>query len=113
MYDPRVELEITRGRLKARRNCLFKIFTRNPSNTRLAIDIKLMDDQIANLAELSATESASEINSRVGLPAPSSDDKKRAIKLETKSVRGVEASNVAYTYRALLGIAQRRSLRQA
>jgi hypothetical protein len=38
-----------RDELKTKRNLLFKKFFRNPSNTRLAIEIRLIDDRIAEL----------------------------------------------------------------
>jgi hypothetical protein len=38
--------------LKAKRNLLFNQYCRNPQNTRLAIEIRLIDDQIADLTHL-------------------------------------------------------------
>jgi hypothetical protein len=32
--------------LKAKRNLLFKLFLKNPMNTRLAIEIKVLDDEL-------------------------------------------------------------------
>lgn len=40
-----------REELKAERNLLFKRFLRNPQDTRLALKIKLIDDQVAACAE--------------------------------------------------------------
>lgn len=40
-----------REELKAQRNLLFKEFLRNPQDTRLALKIKLIDDQVAACAE--------------------------------------------------------------
>lgn len=40
-----------REELKAQRNLLFKRFLRNPRDTRLALKIKLIDDQVAACAE--------------------------------------------------------------
>lgn len=40
-----------REELKAQRNLLFKRFLRNPQDTRLALRIKLIDDQVAACAE--------------------------------------------------------------
>jgi len=36
-----------REELKAKRNLLFNLFLTNPRHTRLAIEIKVIDDQIA------------------------------------------------------------------
>jgi hypothetical protein len=36
-----------REELKAKRNLLFKLFLKNPIRTRLAIEIKVLDDQLA------------------------------------------------------------------
>ena len=43
--DRRIELE----KLKARRNLLFKQFVENPSDFRMSLEIKKIDDQIAEL----------------------------------------------------------------
>ena len=43
--DRRIELE----KLKARRNLLFKQFVENPSDFRMSLEIKKIDDQIAAL----------------------------------------------------------------
>jgi hypothetical protein len=43
--DRRIELE----ELKARRNLLFKQFVKHPSDVRLSLEIKKIDDQIAEL----------------------------------------------------------------
>lgn len=40
-----------REELKAERNLLFKRFLRNPHDTRLAVKIKLIDDQVVACAE--------------------------------------------------------------
>jgi len=37
--------------LKSKRNLLLKEYFKNPMNTHLAIEIKLIDDQIAELTE--------------------------------------------------------------
>jgi len=37
--------------LKAQRNLLFKRFLRNPLDTRLALNIKIIDDQVAECTE--------------------------------------------------------------
>jgi hypothetical protein len=36
-----------REELKARRNLLFRIYLKNPLETRLALEIKIIDDQVA------------------------------------------------------------------
>ena len=41
----------SRAQLKSKRDLLFKEYSKNPMNTRLAIEIKLIDDQIAALTE--------------------------------------------------------------
>jgi hypothetical protein len=40
-----------RGQLKSERDLLFEEYSKNPMNARLAIEIKLIDDQIAELTE--------------------------------------------------------------
>jgi hypothetical protein len=40
---------VIRDQLKTKRNLLFSEFLRNPLNTSLAIEIKLIDDRIAEL----------------------------------------------------------------
>ena len=52
MQGPRIDEQTTiRGQLKTKRNLLFEEFLGNPSNTRLAIEIRLIDDQIAELTK--------------------------------------------------------------
>jgi uncharacterized metal-binding protein len=46
-----IDKKETRTQLKSRRDLLFEEYSRNPMNTRLAIEIKLIDDQIAALTE--------------------------------------------------------------
>jgi hypothetical protein len=41
----------TRAQLKSKRDLLFEEYSKNPMNSRLAIEIKLIDDQIAELTE--------------------------------------------------------------
>jgi hypothetical protein len=41
----------TRKQLKSKRDLLFEEYSKNPMNSRLAIEIKLIDDQIAELTE--------------------------------------------------------------
>jgi hypothetical protein len=40
-----------REQLKTKRNLLFEKYCRNPNNTLLAIEIRLIDDQVAELTE--------------------------------------------------------------
>jgi hypothetical protein len=47
--EPTVDKKTIRDRLKDKRNLLFERYSKNPTNTRLAIEIKLVDDQIADL----------------------------------------------------------------
>jgi hypothetical protein len=46
-----IDKKETRAQLKSRRDLLFEEYSKNPMNTRLAIEIKLIDDQIAALTE--------------------------------------------------------------
>jgi hypothetical protein len=52
-----------REELKAQRNLLFKRFLRNPQDTRLALKIKLIDDQVAACAEQMEQERKAGLNS--------------------------------------------------
>ena len=45
------DLEKKREELKAKRKRLFALFLRNPAQIRLAIEIKKIDDQVAECAE--------------------------------------------------------------
>jgi hypothetical protein len=45
--DRKIELE----KLKARRKQLFELFVEHPSDIRISLEIKRIDDQIAKLAE--------------------------------------------------------------
>jgi len=47
MQEPKINGQTIRDQLKAKRNQLFEEFLRNPSNTSLAIEIRLIDDRIA------------------------------------------------------------------
>jgi hypothetical protein len=49
MQKPETD-NIIRDQLKAKRRLLFKEFCKNPQNTSLAIEIRLIDDQVADLA---------------------------------------------------------------
>jgi hypothetical protein len=59
MIDPRetaVDARKKREELKAKRNRLFEQYLRDPSNTILALEIKIIDDQVAESVERSATQ---------------------------------------------------------
>ena len=43
--------EGNREELKAKSNLLFKLFLKNPMHTRLAIEIKFIDDQLAECTQ--------------------------------------------------------------
>ena len=47
MQEPKINGQTIRDQLKTKRNQLFEEFLRNPSNTSLAIEIRLIDDRIA------------------------------------------------------------------
>jgi hypothetical protein len=47
MPEPKVNGQTIRDQLKTKRNLLFEEFLRNPSNTSLAIEIRLIDGRIA------------------------------------------------------------------
>ena len=49
MGESRIEVQKIRNELRSKRNLLFADFTKNPSNTRLALEIKSLDDRIADL----------------------------------------------------------------
>jgi hypothetical protein len=49
MGESRIEDQKIRNELRYKRNLLFADFTKNPSNTRLALEIKSLDDRIADL----------------------------------------------------------------
>lgn len=46
-----IDEKTLRDQLKTKRNLLLEEFRKNPSNTRLAIEIRLIDEQIASLTE--------------------------------------------------------------
>jgi hypothetical protein len=52
-----------REELKAQRNLLFKWFLRNPLDTGLALEIKIIDDQVAACAEQMEQERKAELSS--------------------------------------------------
>lgn len=49
MRESRIDDQKFRKALKIKRNLLFADFSKNPSNTRLALEIKSLDDRIADL----------------------------------------------------------------
>ncbi len=51
MQKPTIDEKKTRDQLKAKRDLLLDEYTRQPMNTRLAIEIRLIDDQVAALTE--------------------------------------------------------------
>jgi hypothetical protein len=51
MQPPTIDKKKIRNQLKTKRNLLFDEFSKNPMNARLAIEIKLIDDQVAELTE--------------------------------------------------------------
>ena len=54
--ETRIDDQKVRDVLKAKRNLLFADFTRNPSNMRLVLEIRLFDDRIADLDSDLATK---------------------------------------------------------
>ena len=51
MRTPAIDKKKIRDQLKTRRNLLFDEFSKNPMNTRLAIELRLIDDKVAELTE--------------------------------------------------------------
>jgi dynactin complex subunit len=49
MEKPTIDKNRIREQLKNKRERLFEEYYKNPMNTRLAIEIKLIDDQVAEL----------------------------------------------------------------
>lgn len=49
MPESRIDYRKVRNALKTKRNSLFADFSKTPSNTRLALQIRLLDDKIADL----------------------------------------------------------------
>lgn len=49
MQESRIDYRKVRDALKTKRNSLFADFSKTPSNTRLALQIRLLDDRIADL----------------------------------------------------------------
>ena len=51
MLEEEIDARRKREELKAKRNLLFQQFLRNPRDTRLALKIKTIDDQVAKCTE--------------------------------------------------------------
>jgi len=51
MLENEIDARRKREELKAKRNLLFKRFLKNPLDTRLALKIKTIDDQVAECTE--------------------------------------------------------------
>jgi len=49
MREFRIDDQKIRNALKFKRNLLFADFAKNPSNTRLALEIRFLDERIADL----------------------------------------------------------------
>ena len=47
MQETAIDAKKKREKLKTTRNLLFARFLKNPSDTRLALEIKIIDDQVA------------------------------------------------------------------
>jgi hypothetical protein len=52
MHGTPIDAMRKREELKAKRNLLFRRFLQNPLETHLALEIKIIDDQVAECAEL-------------------------------------------------------------
>jgi len=52
MHETPIDATRKREELKAKRNLLFRRFLQNPLETHLALEIKIIDDQVAECAEL-------------------------------------------------------------
>jgi len=49
MEKPTIDKNTIREQLRGKRERLFEEYSKNPMNTRLEIEIKLIDDQVAEL----------------------------------------------------------------
>jgi hypothetical protein len=68
MQESRIDEQRIRNDLSAKRKLLFANFSKNPSNTRLALEIRLLDDQLADLdRDLSEIRLAQARNRRDGV----------------------------------------------
>jgi hypothetical protein len=52
MHETPIDTMRKREELKAKRNLLFQRFLQNPLDTHLALEIKIIDDQVAECTEL-------------------------------------------------------------
>jgi hypothetical protein len=62
MQKPLIDEKNIRRQLKSKRDLLFEEYSKNPMNSRLAIEIKLIDDQIAELTERQSQQKKSGTN---------------------------------------------------
>ncbi|HKM67834.1 MAG TPA: hypothetical protein VJX70_11760 [Candidatus Acidoferrum sp.] len=51
MQKPVIDQMKVRDQMKTKRNLLLEEYSKNPTNSHLAIEIKLLDDQLAELTE--------------------------------------------------------------
>ena len=51
MLETAIDEKGKRDKLKAKRNLLFERFLKNPLDTRLALEIKIIDDQVAECTD--------------------------------------------------------------
>ena len=58
--------EKIRNALKVKRNLLFADFSKNPSNIRLALEIKLLDDRIADFDRSSGAKTSHVVSCTYG-----------------------------------------------
>lgn len=56
LHETAIDARKRRAEWKAKRNRLFAEYLKNPSNTLLALEIKAIDDQIAESIERSAAK---------------------------------------------------------
>lgn len=49
MQESIIDVEKTRNGLKSKRKLVFADFSQNPSNIRLALEIRMLDDRISDL----------------------------------------------------------------
>jgi hypothetical protein len=52
MHETPIDAMRKRDELKAKRDLLFQRFLKNPLETHLALEIKIIDDQVAECSEL-------------------------------------------------------------
>jgi len=56
LHETAIDARKRREELKAKRNSLFDRYLKNPSNTLLALEIKAIDDQVAESIERSTAK---------------------------------------------------------